>query len=197
MRKNKPFEKGGLLAVLLFMAACGPESTSPTATLSMVPVTQSRTPAPTAAAQSKPLSPTVEPTAPDGPPWKRVQCALASAFLSPPGQKSRGICEWQNLGKSDAELYLWAMCQAAGEPEGPAVSAPAVIRLDQSGRIVGVDIPRDGELYGPDVRELFPSAIQEVIFNHNVDTDAMWAHIQKRHKTPQPPLVVQGKTPSP
>ncbi|MFO7943537.1 MAG: hypothetical protein R6U51_04465 [Anaerolineales bacterium] len=197
MRKNIPLKKGGLLAVLFFMTACGSELSSPTATPSMVPVTQSRTSAPTAAAQSTPLSPTVEPTAPGGTPWKRVQCALASALLSPPGQKSRGICEWQILGKSDAEVYLWAMCQAAGEPEGPAVSAPVVIRLDQSGRIVGVDVPRDGELYGPDVRELFPSSIQEVIFSHNIDTDAMWAHIQKRHKTPQPPLVVQEKTPSP
>ena len=183
--------------MFLFMTACGPGSSNPTATPSMVPVTRSRTPAPTAAAQTTPLPPTVKPTAPVGPPWKRVQCALASALLSPPGQKSRGICEWQILGKTDAEVYLWAMCQAAGEPEGPAVSAPAVIRLDQSGRIVGVDVPRDGERYGPDIRELFPSAIQEVIFNHNVDTDAMWAHIQKRHKTPQPPLVVQGKTLSP
>lgn len=59
------------------------------------------------------------------------------------------------LGQDKQEVYLWALCQTAEDPEGAAVSAPAVLHLDDGGNITGADMPRDGALYSLDVRELF------------------------------------------
>ncbi len=89
------------------------------------------------------------------------------------------------------------MCQTADDPEGMAMSAPAVIHLCEDRRISNVEVPRDGSYYGPDIRKLFPKQVQKIIFAHDIDTEAMWDHIQKRHHNPEPPLIVQSGTPQP
>lgn len=168
-------------------------STGPTPTVTTAP------PLPTATA-SQPPTATAPPSptaAPEYARWKAYQEALSTAFLPADGTDGDGVCEWELLGRVKREVYVWAMCQTAGDPEGAAVSAPAVLNLDERGNIRCVDMPRDGALYGPDVRELFPGQVQQVIFNREVDTQKMWVHIQKRHQTPQPPLIVQLKTPLP
>lgn len=147
---------------------------------------------PTAAA-----TPPLTPTEMENVRWQKYQNALTSAFLSTATPKIQGLCEWEILGQSGQEVYVWAMCQTAADSDGMAVSAPAVIRLDAKGQIQGVDMPRDGAHYGPDIRQLFPRRVEKMIFDHDVDTGAMWDHIQKRHQHPEPPLIVLTKTPLP
>lgn len=77
------------------------------------------------------------------------------------------------------------------------MSAPAVIRLGENGNVRGVEVPRDGSYYGPDIRKLFPRRVENIIFEHEIDTGSMWDHIQKRHRTPEAPLIVLSETPLP
>lgn len=125
------------------------------------------------------------------------QSALASTFLYPGGSGTAGLCEWEILGQSGREVYVWAMCQTALDAEGMAMSAPAVIHLGENGYITGVDVPRDGAHYGPDIRQLFPRRVEKMVFDHAIDTGAMWDHIQKRRQHPEPPLIVLTQTPLP
>ena len=66
--------------------------------------------------------------------------ALAVKFL----HGSQGYCEWEILGQSQQEIYLWAICQTRFSSEGAAMSAPAVIYLDADGDIEKVEVPKDG-----------------------------------------------------
>ncbi len=70
------------------------------------------------------------------------------------------------------------------------MSAPAVISLAENGRIETVRVPRDGALYGADIREMFPKEIQDRIFSRSIDVSGMWSHLQSRHENPEPPLIV-------
>ncbi len=113
--------------------------------------------------------------------------ALAIRLL--PG--SKGLCEWEILGESKEEVYVWAMCQVVFSSDGAATSAPAVVYLDTEGNIKKVRIPRSGTKHAPDIRKLFPSELHESILSHSqfIDTEKMWLHIQLRHNNPEPPLI--------
>lgn len=106
-----------------------------------------------------------------------LESALASHFLDDP----TALCEWQVWGESDQEMYLWAVCESVS---GSAVSAPAVVRIGQGEggvwRIQEIEVPRDGTFYGPDVRTLFPSEVQERIFAHDFDAEVALARIAER-----------------
>ena len=106
-----------------------------------------------------------------------LESALATRFLNDP----TGLCEWEVWGEAEQEIYLWAICQSA---EGAGCSAPAVVRVaqDESGvwRVREVETPRDGTLYGEDVRALFPPDVQRRILAHDFDAKAAWARIEAR-----------------
>lgn len=186
------YKKAILLVLILLFPACAPtplEGETQPPSQSMPPTTS---PSPT------PISSQPTATIPsDEERWEMVQGALASAFLTSDHTPAQGLCEWEILGQSNREIYVWAMCQIADDPEGMAMSAPAVIHLGEDGRISNVDVPRDGSYYGPDVRELFPKRVEKIIFSHDIDTEAMWDHIQKRHHSPEPPLITLSSTPQP
>ncbi len=188
------YKKALLLVWILLVPACAPtalENQTPTPAQSLTPLP---------ATNPSPTHPTSRPTATTttgDERWEMVQDALASAFLTPDHTPAQGLCEWEILGQSNREVYVWAMCQTADDPEGMAMSATAVITLDENGKISNIEVPRDGSYYGPDIRKLFPKRVQKVIFAHEIDTEAMWDHIQKRHHTPEPPLIVQSGTPQP
>jgi len=114
-----------------------------------------------------------------------------------PRRGRRGEQEWEILGQSSQEVYVWAICQITDLEIGSAGSAPAVITLGNDGSIEKVQIPRDGTQYGIDIREIFPSELQEQITRHAVSMDAMWSHIQSRHQNPEPPLIVLSGVPLP
>ena len=118
--------------------------------------------------------------------WIEYENALAVRLL--PG--SKGLCEWEILGEKEHEIYVWAMCQVQYSTEGAATSAPAVISFDTDGNIEKVEIPRDGNQYPIDIRKLFPTELHEKILSHSIDTEKMWDHIQLRHNSSEPPLIV-------
>ncbi len=118
--------------------------------------------------------------------WIEYENALAVRLL--PG--SKGLCEWEILGENEQEIYVWAMCQVPYSAEGAATSAPAVISFDTDGNIEKVEIPRDGNQYPTDIRKLFPTELHEKILSHSIDTEKMWDHIQLRHNSSEPPLIV-------
>jgi hypothetical protein len=122
--------------------------------------------------------------------WLEYQNALAAVFLP----STPGLCEWQILGQSKREVYVWAICQEADSPNGAAMSAPAVIYLSEGDTSIGkVEVPRDGSQYSIDIRKMFPQELQEKILSNSVDSlQEMWSHIQTRHKNPEPPLIVNS-----
>lgn len=171
-----------LVGIMVFLVSCTPppqEQGPRTRTVPETAVPNTASPSP---AETLDLTPT--PVR-----WKRYEEALSVEYLGP---EVEGLCEWVLLGQTETEVYVWAMCQAAASAEGQAMSAPALIHLDQEGNIGGIEVPGEGEQWSADVRRLFPSAVQSVIFDRAVDTERLWAHIQTRRKTPQPPLIVQA-----
>lgn len=125
--------------------------------------------------------------------WMLYEDALAARLLSIPMTRGAGYCEWEILGQEGQEVYLWAICQVAGNPNGSATSAPVVVTLANYGGIEWVDMPRDGTLYGEDIRAMFPKKLHNNIFDQDVDVEGMWTHIQSRHANPEPPLIVLEK----
>lgn len=122
--------------------------------------------------------------------WVAYQNALAAVFLP----STPGLCEWELLGQSGHEVYVWAICQEAGSSNGAAMSAPAVIHLAEGdGKIEKVETPRDGSLYSADIRAMFPQDLREKLLLNSIDSlQEMWNHIQTRRHHPEPPLVVKS-----
>ena len=118
--------------------------------------------------------------------WMKYERTLALEILG----TSDAICEWEILGQSNQEVYVWAICQITNLEIGSAASVPAVIYLGNDGNIEKVQIPGNGTQYGIDIRKMFPSELQEQIIMQSVSIDGMWSHIQSRHKNPEPPLIV-------
>ena len=84
------------------------------------------------------------------------------ALLKATVRNEDGLCEWEIMGVSNKQVYVWALCKVRG-PVGTAMSVPAVIYLEENGVIEKVVIPRDGH-YGEDIIALFPPEIQNKIF---------------------------------
>ena len=191
------------IVLLVFLAACGKQ----TVALSMetlVPTAVSPTSA-TITASPLPTQPIIAIT-PDTTHlmrWEEYEEALAVKLLPPgliPQNPGEVLCEWELLGQSDQEIYVWALCQAPAYLTGmpPTIaSIPAVVHIGIDGAVQRVEIPGSGTAYALDIRETFPPDVQEVIFNHSVDTEKMEAHINSRRENPAPPSIVLSTTPIP
>lgn len=132
------------------------------------------------------------PTQTSTPRWKIYEKALSKAVVN----TNDGLCEWEILGNSGNEVYVWALCKVK-EPIGTAGSVPAVIRLAQTGEIEKVDIPKDGNFYSQDIQALFPVEIQEKVFLSTFDGPAAEKHIDKRLKSNEPPMIEISGIPLP
>jgi hypothetical protein len=133
--------------------------------------------------------------------WIEYENALASKllFLHPPEDI---LCEWEILGQSGREVYVWAVCKGlppAGRSEkyAPIASIPAVIILRSDGSIQSVEIPGNSSSYAEGVRRLFPINIQDKIFNRLVNIAEMGTHADSRRENLGPPLIVILATPQP
>lgn len=136
-------------------------------------------------------TPTTAPTSTSTPPrWMEYEKALAKAVVN----TEDALCEWEILGTSGNEVYVWALCKVKA-PIGSAGSVPAVIKLAENRKIEEVIIPRDGSYYPVDVKALFPADIQEQIFNPTFDGPAAEKHIDERLKTNGPPFIALQETP--
>jgi hypothetical protein len=125
--------------------------------------------------------------------WKEYENALAKTifnFESP----EYVLCEWEILGQSEQEVYVWAVCQ---DLYGKA-SMPAVIYLDKDGAIKNVATTENSiGTYGDIIRRLFPPNIQEIIFGYLINEERLMAHLDSRREKPSPPLIVLDATPTP
>jgi hypothetical protein len=135
--------------------------------------------------------------------WREYERALASKFLSylPPEEV---ICEWEILGQSEQEVYVWAVCLGlppAGRSEkyAPIASIPSAIHLGSDGSVQSVELPRDdgNPSYSEGIRKIFPIDVQERIFNNLINYGALTDHAKLRRKNPGPPLIVLSATPQP
>jgi hypothetical protein len=134
--------------------------------------------------------------------WSEYEHALARKFLSylPPEEV---LCEWEILGQSGQEVYVWAFClglppAGKGKEYAPGASIPAVIHLKSDGSVQSVELPRDAGLsYAEGIRKIFPKDVQEKIFGRLVNIAGMVAHAQLRRETPEPPLIILLATPHP
>ena len=197
-----------LMVLLVLLIACGkeaialpPETTIPTAvsptfipTSTLIPVTLTPSPLPT--------QPTIVVSTPDPiqvERWKEYQTALAKSFFSYLDPEEV-ICEWEFLGRSDQEVYLWAVCMginpigttAEGRDIFSSSSTPAVIHLGEDGAVQSVEIPGAGSDYARDVRRMFPSDVQEKFDQyHSGRAGELSEHLEQRREHPaEPPLVI-------
>ena len=132
---------------------------------------------------------TPQPVFAPAPARDELERALATRVHGEPA----ALCEWQVLGQTSQDLYVWAVCQSVTNDS--AVSAPAVVHLGTNGHVERVDMPRDGSLYAQDVRGLFPEDLGARIFAHDIDANAMWARVAARRAGL--PTVTVTPTPQP
>jgi hypothetical protein len=147
-------------------------------------------------------TPTLEPTFPSPPiltpdaiqveRWREYQAELAKLVLSDSGVANPiyadALCEWDILGRSKQEVYVWAICgnfNSGGK-------RPAVIYLQTDGSIQKVIAAGfKGLFYNLD---LFPADVQTKINLYSSGggrADEMGAHLGYRLTHPEePPLVV-------
>jgi hypothetical protein len=131
--------------------------------------------------------------------WKEYEKALARKLM-PLYPEEKVICEWELLGQSNSELYVWVICTV---PDPileisplffPVATIPAVIHVDADGTIQNVEIPEYGPNYLSDLRRLFPTDL----FRRYADVGGMEQQLNFRRQHPnQPPLIVLSATPTP
>ncbi len=131
--------------------------------------------------------------------WMEYENVLAKKLL-PLSHPEEVICEWELLGRSNQDEYVWAVCTEIG----PAVeispfffrtaSIPVVIHLGANGAIQNTEIPKYGSGYLSDVRRLLPLYAQKII----ADLGKMEEHLDLRRTHPtDPPLIVLSSTSTP
>jgi hypothetical protein len=134
--------------------------------------------------------------------WREYEGCLAERLLAflPPEEV---LCEWEVLGQSGDEVYVWAACMGTAlvgqvNPGYPRMSIPAVIHLGEDGAVQNVEIPGAGTLYAREIREMFPADVQERIFGDSIDYQRLGEHLLWRREHPdEPPIVVLDATQMP
>ncbi len=191
-----------------FLAACGRQTvTLPTET--PIPIIVSATPIPTSTVISITLTPSPLPITPSPLPtesiipfltpdaiqverWNEYEEALAKSFFRSYFQPEEAVCEWVILGQANQEVYVYAYCTGTYSAGPSSASIPAVIHLGTDGSVESAEIPGGGSSYGPDIRRMFPSDIQETIFSHMaIFSQEHEDRLRWRRAHPdQPPLIV-------
>ena len=126
--------------------------------------------------------------------WREIEKELARGIL-PMFPIETVLCEWDILGHSKQEVYVWAICASlAGDDE-----RPAVIRLED-GSFYNVEIPERG--VSSDIDRIFPKEIQMKFSFYTGGfygrLEEMYNHIKYRQVHPEePPLVILSATPMP
>ena len=137
--------------------------------------------------------------------WKEYEDALAMKIRGREASVGKVLCEWDILGRSDQEVYVWVVCMGTflvGDinPIFPASSIPAVIYLNKDGSVQNVEIPGAGSDYARDIRLMFPLDVQEKFENYHFGRAGgeMGEHLEWRRTHPEePPLIVLSATPIP
>lgn len=198
-----------LIALLLSLISCTNEplalpaetpsqkvvSPTPIITLTPIPATEFSTPLPT-----QPTLAFITPDAIQVERWREYEVALAQGIL-PMFPFESILCEWDILGRSGQEVYVWALCAFPNKGDD---MRPVVIHLEADGSIRGVEIPKRGS--SSDISRMFPEEVQAKfsLYTGNSLFDGrlkeMLNHLIYRETHPEePPLVVllATWTPSP
>lgn len=152
-----------------------PTATPPSPTLTPTVVFPTPSPIPTF-----PPPPILTPDANQVERWKEYQTELAKALFSyvsltdpqnryGPEEYKDALCEWDILGQTSQEVYVWAACKAAKFFNSSIMDMvgieenPVVINLEPDGSIQKVNIIRTGFKYSLPVYDfqLFPIDAQE------------------------------------
>lgn len=192
--------------LILFLSACAP-AIAPTPTLpphpstaTPSPIVTNTPPPPTATASASPsprleMSPSPRPTinvvmTPDSVQierWKDYEAALGKVILK---VAEPSLCEWEILGRTVQEIYVWAVCTSIS-PIGNGDlyyggSMPAAIHIGADGVIQNVEIPiHGGSGYSEDIRQIFPPDVQERYFNKLINIQALTDHLHWRQEHPE------------
>jgi len=119
--------------------------------------------------------------------WREYQTALAEQLDYRPPEKV--LCEWELLGRSGNEIYVWAIC---GEiwSDRPSLESLVVIYTVDDGSVVGALRSED--------RSMFPLDVQERYFGGLISFQKLVDHLRWRQRHPEePPLIVLSATPTP
>jgi hypothetical protein len=155
-----------------------PPTATPTATI----VYPTPSPYPTEA----PITFAITPDATQVERWEEYQFALALELVQGHGI---AFCEWEILGQSGNEVYVWAVCAA---PNYEAYR-PVVISLGPDGSIQQTDSPiMYSSSTETEIKKLFPPDIQEKIAAIDYDKAFIYtSHINWRRSHPEvPPLII-------
>ena len=138
-----------MLTTATILTACAPTmpaspaSATPAASYTILPPTQTPTPIYVEATASPlPPSPTlppmITPEAGQVERWQEYQKELAKRVLADGGgifpAYETAVCEWDILGSSNQDVYVWAQCFAPGS----GGSGPAVIHLNTDASVIDV-----------------------------------------------------------
>lgn len=90
------------------------------------------------------------------------------------GGKNFSAYEVLGSDQDKGEIYIWAFIQeyyeeGNGIEEGTGMSVPMVLKLDQSQnsfKVLSHTLPRDGNYYAEDIKDLFPKKAEKKIFDY-------------------------------
>lgn len=126
--------------------------------------------------------------------WREYQTELAKKLVSK-FPVDIVLCEWDILGRSEQEVYVWAVCAAPGY----VASRPAVIYLKTDGSIQAVEIAVNGSTWDSDIQRLFPEDVQEKIASGIFlqRSAELKNHIEwRRTYLEEPPLIILSAMPA-
>lgn len=175
-----------MVAVQTYIALT--QTAQPTGTPTFVTVTPSPIP-------TLPPPPLITPDAVQVERWKEYQSALAEKFIPVSFPIELVLCEWDILGQTEQELYVWAVCVAPGYE----AMRPAVIYLGGDGSIQKVEAPIYGSKWDSDIRMMFPEDVREKIYSEDFFQRSMELkkHIEWRQThLGEPPLIIVSVSPS-
>jgi hypothetical protein len=213
----------GFTLLTLLLAACGnlpaggapAVAPAPTETPVLPMVTLTPPPTFTPTPEFMPIPATPMPTEPPFTPimtpdayqvehWREYQTELAKVLLADyflGDSVALAFCEWDILGRSGQEVYVWADCAFWDVWER---DAPAIIHLDANGAIQSVEAPPNGNAYELNVQRMFPAEVREKIKLYytpqtSYDTGrwtVLGLHLLYRGTHPdEPPLIVLSALP--
>lgn len=134
--------------------------------------------------------------------WKDYETALAKIYI-PFFPVEQVLCEWDILGQSEDELYVWVLCMSTvligNTGSYSAASIPAVIHLYTDGKIQNIEVPGRNSGYVADTLKMFPTEVREKFDSYHFGrAKEMSEHIEYRRNHPDvPPSIVLITTPTP
>jgi hypothetical protein len=134
--------------------------------------------------------------------WKEYENALAKALFPSSFIPDEFLCEWEILGRSDQEVYMWTVCMSIFPVESTGLpyhgEMPAAIHIEADGSVQSVEIPGGGTHYAADIRRMFPAYAAEKYFDWLIHAQELTDHLNWRREHPEePPLIVLSTTPTP